>query len=270
MGLLLFIRIELNFNYMSDNANKYVNLENLTYYTEQLINTVDNKINDVKQYDPIIIDLNEISGDATTITDITNTNTSSKYPIILEWYSTLIEHYYSKNTNIPVILKFASPEHPDYDTLIFANVVITQSDSYAIIDLMGYYDTENASDIFVSFRFININNILITLTNFSEALSDKLSKNEDIFKLSDTTTTTSGTFTETQLAHAKTASAILCGVKEFDKTIYYRFNRSGLSSDATKLYFSRVYTTNGTTFGNKIIVIDINTGDWNIDDVSSI
>ena len=30
---------------MSDNANKYVNLENLTYYNELLINDIDNKIN---------------------------------------------------------------------------------------------------------------------------------------------------------------------------------------------------------------------------------
>lgn len=254
---------------MSNNANKYVNLENLTYYNELLINDIDNKINNVKQYNPIIIDLNEISGDATTIKDITNTINSSKYPIILEWYSTLIENYYSKNTNIPVILKFASPEYPDYDTLIFANVVITQSNSYAVIDLMGYY-TEGNSDIFVSFRFINISNILVTLTNRSEALSDKLSKNEDIFKLSDTTTSASGTFTETQLTHVKTASAILCAVKEFNNTVYYRFDRSGLSSDATKLYFSRVYTTNGTTFGGRIIVIDLNTGNWHIDNVSPI
>ena len=255
---------------MSDNANKYVNLENLTYYNELLINDIDNKINNVKQYNPIIIDLNEISGDATTIKDITNTITSSKYPIILEWYSTLIGQYFSKNGNTPVILKFASPEHPNYDTLIFANVAITESGSYAIIDLTGYCNANNNRELFVSFRFVNINNMFITLTNSSETLSDILSENEDIFKLYDTTTTASGTFTETQLAHVKTASAILCAVEEFDTRVYYRFDRSGLSSDATKLYFSRVYTTNGTTFGGRIIVIDLNTGAWNIDNVSPI
>lgn len=255
---------------MADNSvSKYVNLENLTYYNEQLINAVDNKINNVKQYDPIIIDLNEISGDATTIKDIKQSTISNKYPIIIEWYSTLVEHYFTKNTNIPVILKFASPEYPDYDTLVSANVAITYSDPYVLIDLTGYYN-DSGTDVFVNFRFTNVNNASIILVNLSKTLSDKLSANEDIFKLSDTKTTASGTFTETQLAHVKKVSAILCAVTEFDTTVYYRFDRSGLSSDTTKLYFSRIYTTNGTTFGGRIIVIDLSTGNWNIDNVSPI
>lgn len=255
---------------MSNNVNKYVNLENLTYYNELLLNDIDNKINNVKQYNPIIIDLNEISGDATTIKDIATTTVSSKYPIIIEWYSTLIEHYFSKNSNTPVILKFASPEYPDYDTLIFANVAITQISSAAVIDLTGYCNANNNPEVFVSFRFVCLSNTYITLLNLSKTLSDKLSENEDIFKLSDTTTSASGTFTEAQLAQVKQASAVLCAVKEFDTNVYYRFDRSGLSSDATKLYFSRVYTTNGTTFGGRIIVINLNTGAWNIDNVSPI